>query len=118
MISVQGPDALLSVYGNESKWIKPPYKPESRGLQLSSVHGKLGLRGTSDRECRKKLARNFSMAGISNAQGVIANCVDTALTVLEIACENDEGKLDILQITRTYAFDVISIALLNSIDFS
>jgi hypothetical protein len=42
---------------------------------------------------------------------VILNCADTALTVTEIACESEEGKVDVLQIARTYAFDVISINL-------
>ena len=42
---------------------------------------------------------------------MILNCADTALTVTEIACENEEGKVDVLQIARTYAFDVISITL-------
>ena len=39
---------------------------------------------------------------------MILNCADTALTVTEIACENEAGKVDVLQIARTYAFDAIS----------
>ena len=51
----------------------------------------------------------FSAEAIEAQQHVILNCADTALTVMEIACENEDGKVDILQITRTFAFDVISI---------
>ena len=53
---------------------------------------------------------------------MILNCADTALTVTEIACENDEENVDVLQIARSYAFDVISTAffwkgLIGSGDF-
>ena len=39
---------------------------------------------------------------------MILNCADTALTVTEIACDKYEGKVNVLQIARTYAFDLIS----------
>jgi hypothetical protein len=50
----------------------------------------------------------MSPEAVAAQQYVILNCADTALTVTEIACDVDGGKIDVLQIARTYAFDVIS----------
>lgn len=114
-ISVQGAEAVQLVYGRESKWVKPPYEPDGGKIALSS-HGLIGLPGVNDRKCRKLLETCFSEKAIAKQQGVILNCVDTALTVTEIACEGDEGKVDILQIARTYAFDVISIPCFEEVN--
>jgi hypothetical protein len=65
-----------------------------------------------DVKCRNILEQPFSSEVIAAQQHVILNCADTALTVTEIACEGDDGKVDILQIARAYAFDVISIKFL------
>lgn len=51
----------------------------------------------------------FSGEAIAAQEATILNCVDTALTVMEIALENEEDKVDVLQITRTFGFDVISL---------
>ena len=72
-------------------------------------HGALHLTVSLDEvKCRNILEPSFSPEVIAAQQHVILNCADTALTVTEIACEMDEGKVDVLQIARTYAFDVIS----------
>jgi hypothetical protein len=61
-----------------------------------------------DAKCRSILEPSLSPEAVAAQQYVILNCADTALTVTEIAIDADGGKLDILQIARTYAFDVIS----------
>jgi hypothetical protein len=108
LISTQGTDVIQTIYGTSSTWKKP--SPASQ-IITKPRHGVLG--GTAsldDVKCRNILEPSFSSEAIAAQQHVIQNCADTALTVTEIACENDEGRVDVLQIARTYAFDVISIA--------
>jgi hypothetical protein len=113
IMSVQGTDAIQAMYGPSSKWKKPSLAP-CGGISQTTHHGVLQVSPTlDDIECRKLLEPCFSSEAITKQQHVILNCSDTALTVTEIACENGEGKVDILQIARTYAFDVISIGLLE-----
>lgn len=112
-MSVQGSDAIQAIYGPSSKWKKPSSASDGEGSQTIN-HGVLWVTPTlDDIECRKLLEPCLSSEAIAKQQHVILNCSDTALTVTEIACENEEGKVDILQIARTYAFDAISIGLLK-----
>ena len=100
-LSVQGTEAVEAIYGPSSKWTKP-----QKRVPLS-IHSH-GVKGDA-MDLREMLVPCFSAEAIEAQQHVILNCADTALTVMEIACENEDGKVDILQITRTFAFDVISI---------
>jgi hypothetical protein len=114
IMSVQGTDAIQAIYGPSSKWKKPSLASDRDVSQVSQItnHGVPRLPSTpSDVDRRKLLEPWFSSEAIAKQQHVILNCSDTALTVTEIACENEECKVDILQIARTYAFDVISIGL-------
>jgi cytochrome P450 len=101
---VQGNEAIQAIYGPTSKWAKPP-----QVLARILGHGVLrAAPSLSDVICRHILEPSFTSEAIAAQQQVILNCADTALTVTEIACESDEGKVDVLQIARTYAFDIIS----------
>ena len=100
-LSVQGSEAIEAIYGLSSKWTKPE---ERVPLPIYS-HDVSG----DATDLRQTLGPCFSAEAIEAQQHVTLNCADTALTVMEIACENEDGKVDILQITRTFAFDVISI---------
>lgn len=62
----------------------------------------------TDLKCRHILEPSLSTEAVAKQQHVILNCADTALTVTEIACDKYEGKVNVLQIARTYAFDLIS----------
>jgi hypothetical protein len=106
LLSVQGPDAVQCIYTNSGIWKKPDEKIFSR-----TKHGILYAANIAPVECRRMLESAFSFKAIIAQQGVLLNCADTALTVTEIACENDNGLVDILQISRTYAFDVISMVV-------
>jgi hypothetical protein len=99
---VQGADAVRTIYSHSDKW-----KKLDDAKHVS--HGILHLESFSTLECRRILESSFSFKAITAQQGVLLNCADTALTVTEIACENGSGEVDILQIARTYAFDVISM---------
>jgi hypothetical protein len=106
LISIQGTDTIQTIYGTSSTWVKPAPKIISK-----PHHGVLRATASlDDVKCRNILEPSFSSEAIAAQQHVILNCADTALTVTEIACENDEGKVDVLQIARAYAFDIISIA--------
>jgi cytochrome P450 len=108
IVSVQGTEAIQTIYSVSSKWIKPSQAP-NRGISQITSHGCLHATDSlSDVKCRDLLAPSFSSETVASQQHVILNCADTALTVTEIACENEGGKVDVLQISRTYAFDVIS----------
>jgi len=95
------------VYGTESKWVKPTWTATNGDIPIAK-HGSFGLPTLNDQECRQFLEDCFSVEAVTAQQGVILNCADTALTVTEIAWGNEEGTVDILQIARSYAFDVIS----------
>jgi cytochrome P450 len=114
LISVQGTEAIRIIYDTSSKWTKPLQASTNNCSQITS-HGVLYTTPSlNDVNCRRILDPSFSPEKIEAQQHVILNCADTALTVTEIACENEEGKVDVLQIARTYAFDVISICILGA----
>ena len=108
LISVQGTEAIQAIYDTSSKWTKPPQATINTFSQITN-HGVLHASTLDDVKCRHILSPSFSSEVIETQQHVISNCADTALTVTDIACESEEGKVDVLQIARTYAFDVISI---------
>lgn len=114
MVSIQGTEGVQTVYGTESKWVKPTRTPINGDIPISK-HGIFGLSTLNDQECRQLLEECFSVKAITAQQGVILNCADTALTVTEIAWGNEEGIVDILQIARSYAFDVISTQDLEAV---
>jgi len=104
LLSVQGIEAVHSIYTSPTKWLKPP---SQKPLSIHR-HGALSsLTSLNDVKCRNILAPSLDAKSIASQQYVILNCADTALTVTEIACEGEKGKADVLQIARTYAFDVI-----------
>jgi hypothetical protein len=108
-VSVQGVEAIQSIYGANTTW-KKPFRARNDGFPQIVSHGVLHLPpALNDVKCRRILESSFSAKAVADQQHVILNCADTALTVTEIACENDGGKVDVLQIARTYAFDVISL---------
>jgi hypothetical protein len=110
MLSVQGTEAIQTIYGASSKWTKPSQESKPGVSQITS-HGCLHAttKYLGDVKCRQIFEPSFSSEAVAAQQHVIQNCADTALTVTEIACENEAGKVDVLQIARTYAFDAISI---------
>jgi hypothetical protein len=114
LLSVQGAEAIQAIYGASSKWTKPSQGSKPGVSQIAS-HGCLHAttKYHSDVKCRQILEPSFSSEAVATQQHVILNCADTALTVTEIACENEAGKVDVLQIARTYAFDAISIGPLR-----
>jgi hypothetical protein len=67
----------------------------------------------TDGVLRQTLTLCFSGEAIAKQEAAILNCADTALTVMEIALENEEGGVDVLQITRSFGFDVISQSSLS-----
>jgi hypothetical protein len=80
-------------------------------LQRSPKHGSFNIKASLDNDrCLQILRPCFYATSIAAQENTILNCADTALTVTEIACENDADKVDILQITRAYAFDILSTA--------
>jgi cytochrome P450 len=103
-LSIQGVEAIQAVYSTSSKW----KKPSNRGTSQIISHGVLHTGGLTAAKCRHILEPSMSPEAVAAQQYVILNCADTALTVTEIACDVDGGKIDVLQIARTYAFDVIS----------
>jgi len=108
LISVQGTEAIQTIYNTSSKWRKPVPELHTHPTQITS-HGALyPTASLNDVKCRNILQPSFTSEAVAAQQNVILNCADTALTVTEIACESEEGKVDVLQIARTYAFDVIS----------
>jgi hypothetical protein len=108
-ISVQGVEAIQAIYGVNTKW-KKPFRTPNDGFPQIVSHGVLHLPpALNDVKCRRILEPSFSAKAVAQQQHILLNCADTALTVTEIACESDAGKVDILQIARTYAFDVISL---------
>jgi len=86
-----------------------------RGFLQITSHGVHRVSCLNDVKCRKILEKSFSTTSIAQQQNTILNCADTALTVTEIACENEGGKVDILQIARTYAFDVLSTTVVKDV---
>lgn len=108
LLSVQGTEAIHAIYGAPSKWTKPSQGSKLGVSQITS-HGCLyTAKNLGDVKSRGILEPCFTSEAVAAQQHVILNCADTALTVTEIACENDGGKVDVLQIARTYAFDAIS----------
>src|SRR5271170_3108606 len=109
LLSVQGTEAIQAIYGASSKWTKSSQGLKPGVSQITS-HGCLHAttKALSDVKHRQILEPSFSSEAVAAQQHVIVNCADTALTVTEIACENEAGAVDVLQIARTYAFDAIS----------
>jgi hypothetical protein len=107
-VSIQGIEVVQSIYGINTLW-KKPLQARNDGFPQIVSHGVLQLPpALNEVKCRQIIGPCFSKDAVAKQQYVILNCADTALTVTEIACESDEGRVDVLQIARTYAFDVIS----------
>lgn len=107
LLSVQGPRLIKEIYGAQSQWRKPG-SGNNGGHLRNTNHGVLHGGSLNEVKCRQVLTPSLNSEAIAAQQYVILNCADTALTVTEIACDADDGKVDVLQIARTYAFDVIS----------